>query len=930
MAHADDEREREPDTGFVDAAPTVEEPTPFDGAEPVIDTLRELRGVSAPPLSTTLPLLVPVMSARQRLTYNALLGLWLVALALFWAWWFQPDHVTYPIPFLLTSGVLVYMLCIPGYFLYLLGHMTRPNPNLPIPQHLRVAMATSFVPGVESLEVLERTLRAMKSQRLVEADVWTLDEGDSPDVRDLTARLGVMYFTRKGIERYQTAGWPFKARYKAGNYNAWLDAIGYERYDVLVQMDTDHAPDPDYLHQMLRPFSDQRVAYVSAPSDTSGNREQSWVVTARSVLDAPLHGPMQMGFNRRLCPIIIGSHAAMSTSALRRIDGFQRTRAEDHHNTLRLAGAGFRGVFAPDAHAVGYGPTSIGEALSQERQWARSITAVLLQFFPHDGQGLPFWQWLEFFFCETWYTLYSGSLLLGFAIPAIALLTNQGWARVSYLDFMLHFELVDFTVLAIVLWTRSQGWLRPRHTPVISWQSALLTLARWPVMLVAVVEGAFTVVLRRDTLFHVTRKGGALEHPLRWQTLIPYFILELGTLAPAVWYTRVSARPGPALGYAFLALLNGGVYTLLICLLVVLHWRDARRLRARAPLRGIGTKWAGAAAAFLLLVEAVAVVVPRSVGEALAFLPTERAQLTQQTQIAGEYDYLLPVLRPTSPFMGAYDPLDQVTAIRGVSAQEYFINWNEQPKERIIADVQSSQRLTRFPVLTIEPWQASQRRRLLLLPDIAAGAYIPQEQSVAQALKAVAPQQVDIRFGHEMDLLTSPYPWATAKPALFIAAFRQFVLYLRSQGVTNAQFIWSPAHLNSFTTRYYPGSDVVDAVGDTLLLSNGWPSQPGDLPTFASLLAVPLQTAQALHRPFIVCEAGAWAPHGASKRAWLQGIQTALQSSPGLAGVIYYDGPNAPVWGADRAVDWSLTEDQALSLFDGSPRSRQPSTRPAP
>src|SRR5262249_11442561 len=160
----------------------------------------------------------------------------------------------------------------PGYFLLLTSQMKRPNPSLPLPMHLRVAMATSFVPGSESLEVLERTLRAMKAQRGIQADVWVLDEGVVPEVQDLASTLECYYFIRKHILRYQQPNWPFKAKYKAGNYNAWLDMVGYQNYDVLVQLDTDHAPAPTYLQEILRPFSYPGVSYVAAPSDVTGNR----------------------------------------------------------------------------------------------------------------------------------------------------------------------------------------------------------------------------------------------------------------------------------------------------------------------------------------------------------------------------------------------------------------------------------------------------------------------------------------------------------------------------------------------------------------------------------------------------------------------------------------------------------------------------------
>ena len=192
--------------------------------------------------------------------------LWLVAAVAFLVWWCWPSHVISLVGFLVPSFVVGYALVMPAYFFYFVGRMRRPNPSLQPPAGLRVAFATTFVPGSESLEVLARTIVAMRDQEGPAHDVWVLDEGDAPAVADLCRQVGARHFSRKGIARYQATAWPFKARTKAGNYNAWLDWIAQRgiEYDVLVQMDTDHVPQPRYLLEMLRSFADPAVAYRAA------------------------------------------------------------------------------------------------------------------------------------------------------------------------------------------------------------------------------------------------------------------------------------------------------------------------------------------------------------------------------------------------------------------------------------------------------------------------------------------------------------------------------------------------------------------------------------------------------------------------------------------------------------------------------------------
>lgn len=871
-----------------------------------------------PDTDPAVPLLVEVMSARQRVIFRILAAVWAMTQLAFWSWWFNPANIVGPVEFLITTLLIAYFILIPGYFLLLVSQMKRPNPRLPLPMNLRVAMATSFVPGSESLEVLERTLRAMRSQVSIAADVWVLDEGDVPEVRDLAGELGVFYFTRKHMPQYQQVDWPFKAKYKAGNYNAWLDAIGYGRYDVLVQLDTDHVPSPTYLQEVLRPFSYPGVSYVAAPSDVTGNRKQSWLVMARGILDAPLHGPMQMGFNHRLCPIIIGSHSAVRVDALQEIGGFQQTRAEDHHNTVRLARFGFRGVYAPDALAVGDGPTSLADALSQEFQWARSITVVLIRFFRRDTYGLPFWRWLEFLFCETWYTLYAGTFALGILIPLVALVTNRPWARVGYLDFVIHYELIDLALVILLIWIRSQGWLRPREIPIVSWQSMLLVLGRWPVMLWAVVDAVIATAFHRDFSFGVTFKGNGPGRPLAWRTIMPQYLLVGISLGAVEWYLLVFHGPPIAEGYILLALINAILYACYIVAVTILHRQDSRRADATAAVPGIPLKLAAGVVTLALTLTVAASTLPRIGSSSLdALLP--RASVSGPVLTNNTVQTTIPVRpaiipAPTQPFLGAYDPRDLLKGVPGVQVDQYFINWTQDPDVQIVADVRQSQARGRFPMISIEPWASGKENKAPVLADITTGKYAAQERQIANALQAVAPQHVDIRFMHEMDL-AGPYPWQTTDTTTYVKAFRQFVTALRGQGVTNAEYIWSPAFLNPNGLRYYPGGDVVDFVGlSTFYFS---PSQF----TLQQGLADPLVVARSLGRPLIVAEFGISAtglsiPQQLTVIAQLHALTA--QHPAYLAGIMSYDAVLAPVWDPQGGQSFTMPAEVARTFFAAS------------
>src|SRR5215207_8155043 len=269
--------------------------------------------------------------ARQ---YWCVVALWAVTNAVFWIWWLQPERMRVPALFVLLSLALSYEgTIVPSVYLFLIGRMRRPRP-FQAPPGLKVALITACVPGSESLDIIVGQLEALTQVRYPH-DSWVLDEGNDPAVRAAAARLGVRYFTRKGVERYNQPDWPLKAKTKAGNINAWLDAHGRD-YDFLVQLDVDHVPQANYLDRVLGYFRDSGVAWVQAPS-LYGNLD-NWVARGSAEQDRMWQGPIQQGFFGTCeAPLIINSHCTYRMSALLEIGGYQQTRSEDHLNMVALA-----------------------------------------------------------------------------------------------------------------------------------------------------------------------------------------------------------------------------------------------------------------------------------------------------------------------------------------------------------------------------------------------------------------------------------------------------------------------------------------------------------------------------------------------------------------------------------------------------------------
>lgn len=536
----------------------------------------------------------PIITGRRRTAHLAIAALWLLVNVRFWAFWLDGDHRGAPGLWIPTTLAFAYLTTgLPTLYWFYVARMRVPE-DVPAPPDLRVAMITPCVPSHESLEIIERQLRALVAVDHPH-DSWVLDEGGDPDVERLAAELGVRYFSRRGIERYNRTGPPFQARTKAGNVNAWLDHVAElgEDYDAFVQLDIDHLPHRDYLDRTLGHLVDPRVAWIQAPSVYS-NLDR-WTARGAAEQDLILQGPLQMGFfGHSRTPFIIGSHTTYRTSAVRAIGGFQPTRAEDHLDTVVLAAAGHTGVFVPEVIAEGDGPEDFGTYLLQQFAWAYSMVQIFLGHMPRLVRRYSARQALEFLMAQSWYTLWSLSLGLLWVLPVAALLADTPIARVAVSEFLVY----DFAVVgtSTLMWWWTRRWFQPGGV-LLTWRGVILEIARWPIVLWAVAN----VVLGIRRPYMITRKGRAGGRGASaWRLYGPFVILALtGVVAVAAWDALVGS--GAAQGYLGLVLLNSATALLLLYVVLALELRD---LRADLGTTGAALQ---ARAGTLLLVAAVTV-----------------------------------------------------------------------------------------------------------------------------------------------------------------------------------------------------------------------------------------------------------------------------------------------------------------------------------
>ncbi|MFI7428804.1 glycosyltransferase family 2 protein [Micromonospora sp. NPDC049836] len=484
----------------------------------------------------------PVASPAARLVLTLLVLVNSAAGLLFVGWLLLPAHVpgagvTGPggwqilaarLGFCVVVGVELIRLAQNVVVWMFAFHARDPVPVDP-PVGLRVALLTTIVPSKEPLDVVERTLRRLRQIVYCgQVDVWILDEGDDPAVRELAARLGVRHFSRKGRPEYNRPSGEFRACTKSGNHNAWR-AEHEEHYDVVANVDPDHVPLPNFLERTLGYFRDPDVAFVVTPQ-VYGNMHQNFVAHGASVQQYLYNGLIARGGNGLDAPLLTGTGHLYRPAAWRTIGGYQDSIIEDHLTSIRVhaatnprTGNQWKGVYTPDVVAIGEGPTSWADYFNQQKRWAAGICEIIVRPELRAPRELPSRRRWQYRLLQFYYPSVAVSLLLGNLATAMYLLTGVSAAQLDVTVWSVLWSATIGTWFLLWLWLRRFN-IAPHEREEIGMVGMALALFAGPVYVAA----GCTALLRRKLGFVVTAKG-----KLRTSESIGTFRLHLGWAAVA-------------------------------------------------------------------------------------------------------------------------------------------------------------------------------------------------------------------------------------------------------------------------------------------------------------------------------------------------------------------------------------------------------------
>ncbi|HEY7566151.1 MAG TPA: glycosyltransferase [Gemmatimonadaceae bacterium] len=427
-----------------------------------------------------------------------------VLLAIVYPWIRDTEWTRLPVVLVLLVGSFLLELGIWESRWFALPLMRVPREKAP-PEGLRVGVAVTFVPGSESIDMLEKTVRAIVAMRYPH-DTWVLDEGDEPRVRQLCESAGARHFSRLSMPQYHAAEGKFKSHTKYGNYNSWLEETGYDSYDFVVAFDSDHVPEADYLDRVLGYFDDELVAYVQ-PVQAYYNQKASFVAQAAAEETYAYYSSVQMTTHAIGYPIIVGCHNTHRVAALKDIGGFAEHEADDMVMTLLYRTSGWRGVYVPQILARGLTPVDWSGYLKQQRRWARSVLDFKMRVFPKYAKQLPL---LERILTYAHGVYYLRGISTALRLAMLVLLLAASFVPGSNGGAFLRASLALWASIALCDLYRQRFFVDPKTEVGIHWRSAFVAFVKWPCFVLALRDA-----IRRDYgAYTITPKARQSAPPL--------------------------------------------------------------------------------------------------------------------------------------------------------------------------------------------------------------------------------------------------------------------------------------------------------------------------------------------------------------------------------------------------------------------------------
>ena len=352
------------------------------------------------------------------------------------------------------------------------------------PKKLKSVSVDVFVPTYnEDISVLEATLVGCNNMRM-DHKTYLLDDGRRPEVEELARRMGCGYLTREDNKHA-----------KAGNINA---ALKKTDGDLIVVLDADMVPQPDFLEKTTGYFRKKKTAIVQLPQefynlDSMQHQSQDSNWHEQQLF----YHVIQPGKNNINAAFWCGSPSIVRREALEEIGGVATDSiTEDFLTSIRLNSKGWKIKYHHEALAFGIAPQSFDAFSVQRLRWAQGSMKILRSGDnPLIKKGLSFRQRLSHFAAIfTYFDAYQKMIYL--LTPVILLFTGIMPIKVlDPIDFVLH-------------WVPYFGLSMLTNTLLGRGYFNYLEVEKFNTLkMVTFIKASFSLVFGRNNKFKVTPKS---------------------------------------------------------------------------------------------------------------------------------------------------------------------------------------------------------------------------------------------------------------------------------------------------------------------------------------------------------------------------------------------------------------------------------------
>ena len=266
--------------------------------------------------------------------------------------------------------------------------------------------------------------------------------------------------------------------------------------------------------------------------------------------------------------------------------------------------------------------------------------------------------------------------------------------------------------------------------------------------------------------------------------------------------------------------------------------------------------------------------------------------------------------------LGVYDPAHTFEDSRAIAIDHHFVPWRRNDTSELSSALQQSVSSHHLPMITLEswPWNWNGLTDETLLKDITSGKYDLTLTQIFEVLEAYSYQTILFRWGHEMEI-TDQYPWSKAQADDYIAAYRHIFELGHTMETSHLLWMWSPAG-NEDAENYWPGDRYVDCVGISIYAAKAWNEKnPGELPSFQTLMEQKYWPASRYDKPMMVAEVGVEGS-AAEKNDWLSAAVDSLPNFPKINAWVYFNQRQPDIVPLDIGqVDWQISADTADVLM---------------